>query len=244
VVAELGSGSGKKTYPLLEALAKRQPTIYCPIEISGKALDQCSKELGQLQNVYIRAVQQPYLEGLSWVTAARRPGEQLLVLFLGSTIGNFDWRAAEDFLTEVRQVLTVGDALLLSADLEKDLSQLLPAYDDPLGVTASFDLNVLARMNRELEADFDLASFRHLARYDATERRIEMHLLSTRPQTVAIPRARCTVSFVEGETIWTESSHKYRPGELMEMGQRSGFQPLRQWLDREWVFAQTLFVAE
>lgn len=244
VVAELGSGSGKKTRPLLEALAKRQPTVYCPIEISGKALDQCSKELGQLQNVQIRAVQQPYLEGLSSVTAARRPGERLLVLFLGSTIGNFDWRAAEDFLAEVRQALTAGDALLLSVDLEKDLSQLLPAYDDPLGVTASFDLNLLVRMNRELEADFDLASFRHVARYDARERRIEMHLLSTRPQTVAIPRARCTVSFVEGETIWTESSHKYRPGELMKMGQRSGFQPLRQWLDREWPFAQTLFVAE
>jgi L-histidine Nalpha-methyltransferase len=244
VVAELGSGSGRKTRPLLDALAKRQATTYYAIEISEKALDQCSKELGQLQNVNVRPVQQPYLEGLSSVTAARVPGEQLLVLFLGSTIGNFDWRAAEEFLTAVRQALTTGDVLLLSADLEKPLSQLLPAYDDPLGVTASFDLNVLGRMNRELEADFDLASFRHVARYDRAERRIEMHLLSTSTQTVAIPRARCTVSFVQGETIWTESSHKYRAGELADMGRRSGFRPLSQSIDREWAFAQTLFLAE
>lgn len=243
-VAELGSGSGRKTFWMLEALAKRQPTVYHPIEISSKALDQCSRELGQVHNVEIRPVQRPYLEGLLSVAAARKPGERLLVLFLGSTIGNFDTSAAERFLAEVRQVLTPGDALLLSADLEKPPSQLLPAYDDPLGVTASFNFNVLARMNRELEADFDLSAFRHMARYDAAERRIEMHLVSTRAQSVTIPKAHCQVSFMEGETIWTESSHKYRPKEVMEMGGRSGFRPLRQWLDREWAFAQTLFVAE
>jgi dimethylhistidine N-methyltransferase len=244
VVAELGSGTGRKTVWLLDALAKKEPIVYSPIEISAKALDQCSKELGQLHNVDVRPLQQPYLDGLLSVAAARKPGEQLLVLFLGSTIGNFEWRAAELFLTEVRQALIPGDALLLSADLEKPLSQLLPAYDDPLGVTASFDLNVLARMNRELEADFDLSAFRHLARYDAAERRIEMHLLSTRAQRVMIPRAHCSVPFIEGETIWTESSHKYRPEELKQMGRRSGFRPLRQWVDAEWPFAQTLFIAE
>jgi L-histidine Nalpha-methyltransferase len=244
VVAELGSGTGRKTAWLLDALAKEQPIVYSPIEISAKALDQCSKELGQLHNVDVRPLQQPYLDGLLSVAAARKPGEQLLVLFLGSTIGNFEWRAAELFLTEVRQALIPGDALLLSADLEKPLSQLLPAYDDPLGVTASFDLNVLARMNRELEADFDLSAFRHLARYDAAERRIEMHLVSTRAQRVMIPRAHCSVPFIEGETIWTESSHKYRPEELKQMGRRSGFRPLRQWVDAEWPFAQTLFIAE
>lgn len=244
VVAELGSGTGRKTFWMLDALAKQQPTVYHPIEISQKALEQCSRELGQLHNVDVMAVQQPYLQGLASVAAARAPGEQLLILFLGSTIGNFDWCVAERFLGEVRQALTGGDALLLSTDLVKPPSQLLPAYDDPLGVTASFDLNLLARVNRELEADFDLSAFRHLARYDPAERRIEMHLLSTCRQTVAIPRARCKVSFVEGETIWTESSHKYRPDEVMEMGQRSGFRLQKQWIDREWAFAQTLFVAE
>jgi dimethylhistidine N-methyltransferase len=244
VVAELGSGSGRKTLWMLEALAKRQRTVYHPIEISRMALEECSRQLGQVHRVDIRPVPQPYLEGLRSVTAERRPGEKLLVLFLGSSIGNFNGRAAEGFLAEVRQALTAGDALLLSTDLEKPSSQLLPAYDDPLGVTASFNLNVLARMNRELEADFDLSSFRHLARFDEAERRIEMHLLSTRAQTVVIPRAQCSISFAEGETIWTESSHKYCPRGIVMMGQRSGFRPLKQWLDREWAFAQTLFVAE
>jgi L-histidine N-alpha-methyltransferase len=244
VVAELGSGSGRKTLWMLEALAKRQRTIYHPIEISRMALEQCSRKLGQVHNVDIRPVPLPYLEGLRSVTAERRPGERLLVLFLGSSIGNFNGRAAELFLAEVRQALAPGDALLLSADLEKPSSQLLPAYDDPLGVTASFNLNLLARMNRELEADFDLSAFRHLARYDAAERRIEMHLLSTRSQNVVIPRAQYSVSLVEGETIWTESSHKYCPREIVVMGQRSGFRPLKQWFDREWAFAQTLFFVE
>jgi dimethylhistidine N-methyltransferase len=243
-IAELGSGSGRKTFWILEALASRQATVYHPIEISPKALVQCSRELGQLNNVEVRPVQQSYLEGLLSVAEVRQPGEKLLVLFLGSTIGNFNGRGAERFLAEVRQALTPGDALLLSADLEKPLSQLLPAYDDPLGVTASFNRNVLARMNRELQADFDLSAFRHLARYDAAERRIEMHLVSTRVQRVTIPKSHCNVAFVEGETIWTESSHKYCPREVMEMGRHSGFRPLRQWLDREWAFAQTLFVAE
>jgi len=244
VVAELGSGSGRKTLWMLESLAKRQRTIYHPIEISRMALEQCSRKLGQVHNVDIRPVPLPYLEGLRSVTAERRPGERLLVLFLGSSIGNFNGRAAELFLAEVRQALAPGDALLLSADLEKPSSQLLPAYDDPLGVTASFNLNLLARMNRELEADFDLSAFRHLARYDAAERRIEMHLLSTRAQNVVIPRAQYSVSLAEGETIWTESSHKYCPREILVMGQRSGFRPLKQWFDREWAFAQTLFFAE
>jgi L-histidine Nalpha-methyltransferase len=244
VVAELGSGSGKKTSWLLEALAKRQPTVYHPIEISQKALDQCWKELRQIPNLRIDARQQPYLEGLLSVAAGRRRGERLLVLFLGSTIGNFDRPVAEQFLLEVRRALTAGDVLLLGADLEKPASQLLPAYDDPLGVTAAFNLNVLARMNRELDADFDLSAFRHVARYNDDERRIEMHLASARAQTVEIPRAGCGVSFLKDETIWTESSHKYRPEEVLEMGQHSRFGLLKQWIDREWAFAETLFIAK
>lgn len=244
VVAELGSGSGRKTFWMLDALAKRQPTIYRPIEISSNALDQCVRELGRVPNVEMKPTQQSYLEGLASVAAERTHGERLLVLFLGSTIGNFESCAALHFLGEVRQLLQEGDALVLSADLEKPVSQLLAAYDDPLGVTAAFDLNLLARINRELNADFDLSAFCHVARYNAAQRRIEMHLLSTRGQTVKIPGARFSVCFREGETIWTESSHKYRPGEIMEMGQNSGFRPLRQWLDSEWAFAQTLFIVE
>lgn len=243
VVAELGSGSGRKSSLILEALAKKEPTLYRPIEISAKALDQCAREMGRLANVEVKPLRQTYMEGLVSVAAERKPGERLLVLFLGSTIGNFESPVAASFLFEIRQLLTTGDALLLSTDLEKPVSKMLVAYDDPLGVTAAFDLNLLARMNRELEADVDLGSFRHAARYDAAHRRVEMHLVSMRPQRVTIPRANCEVFFAEGETIWTESSHKYRPAEVLEMGSGAGFRPLRQWLDYEWPFGQTLLVA-
>ena len=152
----------------------------------------------------------------------------------------------EQFLAEVRHRLQPGDALLLGADLEKPLEQILRAYDDPLGVTAAFNLNLLARINRELGGNFDLASFRHRARYDETERRVEMHLVSLRRQEGhAIPGAlACAAHLEEGETIWTESSHKYRPEAITEMGQRNHFRTEAQWVDQEWPFAQTLLIAE
>jgi len=206
VVAELGSGSGKKTRWILEAIARREPTTYYPIEISPAALAQCVKELGQLERVSVVGVERAYLEGLASVVAERRAGQRLLVLFLGSTIGNFDRGPAQQFLGALRRGLQPGDALLLGADLVKPLEQLLRAYDDSLGVTASFNLNLLARINRELGADFDPRAFEHIARYDEIERRVEMHLLSRRRQEVSIPGAGCSVLFSEGETIWTESS--------------------------------------
>jgi L-histidine N-alpha-methyltransferase len=244
VVAELGSGSGKKTRWILQALARRQRTRYYPIEISPTALAQCAKELGQMDWVSVVGFERPYLDGLLTVAASRRAEERLLVLFLGSTIGNFDRPAGEQFLAEVRHRLQPGDALLLGADLEKPLEQILRAYDDPLGVTAAFNLNLLARINRELGGNFDLASFRHRARYDETERRVEMHLVSLRRQEVAIPGAACAAHLEEGETIWTESSHKYRPEAITEMGQRNHFRTEAQWVDQEWPFAQTLLIAE
>src|ERR1700733_7795693 len=172
VVAELGSGSGKKTRWSLQALARRQRTKYYPIEISPTALAQCAKELGQMDWVSIVGFERPYLDGLLSVAASRGALERLLVLFLGSTIGNFDRPAGEQFLAEVRSRLQPGDGLLLGADLEKPLPQLLSAYDDPLGVTAAFNLNLLARINRELGGEFDVAAFRHLARFDEPQRRV------------------------------------------------------------------------
>jgi len=243
-VAELGSGSGKKTRWILQALARRQRTRYYPIEISPTALAQCAKELGQMHWVSVVGFERPYLDGLRSVAAGRQPGERLLVLFLGSTIGNFDRPAGDQFLKEVRRRLQPGDALLLGADLEKPMPQMLRAYDDPLGVTSAFDLNLLARINRELGGDFDLSAFRHAARYDQGERRVEMHLVSLRRQEVAIPGASCVVQFEEGETIWTESSHKYAAAEITEMGRLSGFRTEAQWVDQEWPFAQTLLIAE
>src|SRR5215468_7353387 len=168
-VAELGSGSGKKTRMILEALAKRRRTFYYPIEISPAALAACEKELGQLDCVSLVGYEKPYLEGLRAVAARRELGEHLCVLFLGSTIGNFDRPAADDFLVQVRAALGPGDSLLLATDLEKDVTLQLAAYNDPVGVTAAFNLNLLARVNRELGANFCLRDFRHLALYNDEE---------------------------------------------------------------------------
>lgn len=243
VVAELGSGNGKKTRWILEALARHQHTTYYPIEISPAALAQCVSELSQLNRVNVTGVEQNYLEGLSRVTAQRLPNERTLAMFLGSTIGNFHRADAEQFLADVRGKLIPGDALLLGVDLVKSLDRMIPAYDDPMGVTAAFNLNLLSRMNRELGADFDLKEFRHSARYDAFEQRIEMHLVSLRSQTVSIPAANCVVQFNSGETIFTESSYKYRPAEIIEVAERAGFHAHSQWTDEEWPFAETLLIA-
>ena len=243
-VAELGSGSGKKTRWILEALSKRQKTYYYPIEISPHALAACEKELPQIDLVSLLGYEQPYLEGLRSVAKGRGENDHLLVLFLGSTIGNFDRDAGDAFLREVRATLRPRDALLLGTDLEKPAEQQLLAYDDPAGVTAAFNLNLLARINRELGADFDLSSFRHEARWNFVDRRIEMHLRSTCRQSVRIPSANLRVVLNEDETIWTESSHKYKADEIPEMAERTGFRCEAQWLDSEWPFAQNLLLAE
>jgi len=243
-VAELGSGSAKKTRWILKALCRQQHTSYFPIEISRTALAMCERELGDIDAMSIVGFEREYLDGLLEVAARRRDGQNLLVLFLGSTIGNFDRPAAAKFLTEVRQILQPGDSLLLGTDLEKPIPQLLSAYDDPLGVTAGFNLNILARINRELEADFMLSDFRHIARYDQEARRVEMHLQSQRMQRVTIQRAGLAIDLEEGETIWTESSHKYAPGEPFQVARAAGFHCKAQWIDHEWPFAENLFIAE
>jgi len=243
-VAELGSGSGKKTRWILEALSQRQKTYYYPIEISPSALAACEKELGHIDLVSLVGFEQPYLEGLRAVGEGRGEHDHLLVLFLGSTIGNFDRDAGEEFLREMKAFLQPGDALLLGTDLEKSVELQLLAYNDPAGVTAAFNLNLLARMNRELGADFDLSCFRHEARWNNAERRIEMHLCSTRRQTVQIPAASLRVMLDENETIWTESSHKYKAEEIPGMAKRTGFRCDGQWIDEAWPFAQNLLIAE
>jgi dimethylhistidine N-methyltransferase len=242
-VAELGSGSGKKTRWILEALSQRQRTYYYPIEISPSALAALAKELGQIDLVSIVGHEQSYLEGLRTVAEGRGKEDHLLVLFLGSTIGNFDRDAGDEFLSEMRAILQPGDALLLGTDLEKSVELQILAYDDPAGVTAAFNLNLLARINRELGADFDLSCFRHEARWNSAERRIEMHLRSLCRQTIHVPAASLRFMVDEDETIWTESSHKYKAQEIPEMAERTGFRCDGQWIDGEWPFAQNLLIA-
>ncbi len=244
-VAELGSGSGKKTRLILQALCRRQPmTSYYPIEISASALARCEQELGSLESLRVMGLEREYLEGLAEVAARRLNHQHVLVLFLGSTIGNFRRAAAQQFFRRVRETLNPGDGLLLGADLEKPVPDLLAAYDDSLGVTAAFNLNLLARINRELGADFVLSRFRHEAPWNAEERRIDMFLRSTVRQTVSIKKAHLTVTFEEDETIWTESCHKYGPAEIARMAARAGFKCAAQWTDWEWPFAETLLVVE
>jgi len=244
VVAELGSGTGKKTRFILEALSRRQRTRYYPIDISASALAQCTRDLSVIPSVSVVGFERAYLDGLLEVVARRREPEQILVLFLGSTIGNFDRPAGDEFLRQVRGMLRSGDSLLLATDLVKPVPQLLVAYDDPAGVTAAFNRNLLTRINREMDADFDLTRFQHVARWDTAERRVEMHLLSLDRQTVQVPAAGIAVEFSEGETIWTESSHKYSPEEVREIAARTGFRCDAQWVDGEWAFAQSLFRVE
>ena len=246
VVIELGSGSGsgKKTRWILEALSRRQYTRYYPIDISAAALSRSRSELGEIPFVSLVGFERDYLDGLREAVSLRRDGDHLMVLFLGSTIGNFDRPAGEAFLREVRGQMLAGDSLLLATDLVQPVDALELAYNDPLGVTAAFNLNLLARINRELNGKFDLAKFEHRAPYNGRERRIEMHLRAREAHCVPIPGAGIEVSFAEGETIWTESSHKFDLDEVRRMAALTGFRCEAQWMDAEWPFSQNLWLAD
>jgi L-histidine Nalpha-methyltransferase len=235
LVAEFGSGSGRKTRAVLEALGADR---YFPIDLSRSALERCCRGLSGLAE--IEPVENSYLNGLDRIS---RNGENLLVLFLGSTIGNFDARCRSDFLRQVRARMRAGDAMLIGCDLVKPVDTLLEAYDDPTGVTASFNLNLIGRINRELGGDFQLRAFAHEARYNSHERRIEMHLRSRVDQQVTIREADFSCHFRADETIWTESSHKFELDEIPEIARETGFRPEAQWIDQEWPFAENLWRA-
>jgi len=242
-VAELGSGSGRKTRRILEALCRKRPTSYCPIEISRTALQLCRRELADIERISIVGYERDYLAGLAEVSRKRAPGEQLLVLFLGSTIGNFARLAATRFLLDIRAMLEPGDTLLLGTDLVKPVKTLLAAYDDSIGATAAFNLNLLARVNRELDGEFDLAAFEHVARFNPDARSIEMHLRAKTRVEVRVGAAGLDVALEAGETIWTESSHKYHADEIPAIAADAGFACVQQWVEKEWGFAESMLVA-
>jgi len=243
LVAELGSGSGKKTRWLLEALEAKRPVAYYPIDISGAALTRCEQELGRVEGVRVDAIEADYLTGLNLVASRRRAGERVLLLFLGSTIGNFEPTEATAFLREVRRRLRPGDGFLLGTDLVKPEADLIAAYDDALGVTAAFNLNLLQRLNLELDADFDLNRFEHEARWNAQECRVEMHLVARQAHAVRIRSMDLGVSFRAGESIWTESSYKFGPSGPGRIAKRTGFSLQGQWIDGEWAFAESMLRA-
>lgn len=241
LVIELGSGTGVKTRHIIEAAARHHSVRYLPIDISHSALDTCVKTLDGMDNVSIRPIEANYLEGVEAALELNKDGEPALLLFLGSTIGNFNRTQATSFLAQIRQRMQPGDYLLLGADLVKPRAKLLSAYDDPIGVTAAFNLNLLARINRELDGHFELCQFAHEARYNEARSRIEMHLRSVVAQKVRIDALGLTIPFAAGETIWTESSHKFRTEDVLRVGGRAGWSCVRQWVESEWGFAETLF---
>ncbi|MEN3336518.1 MAG: L-histidine Nalpha-methyltransferase [Acidobacteriota bacterium] len=243
-IVELGCGSGEKLVVLAEALQAGGGSARVHlIDISSQALEQTEQRLTGLQHFSVVGHQSTYEVGLRRAAAARTSDGPMLVLLLGSNIGNFDAPAALDFLRRIRMALQPGDLLLLGADLVKSEHELQLAYADPLGVTAAFNKNLLVRINHELGGHFDLDTFDHLAAWNPDEQRIEMHLVSRTAQRVTIDAAHMTVAFQPGERIWTESSYKYEPDQIERMAVETGFAIRDQWIDKDARFALSLLTA-
>ena len=240
---EMGSGSASKTRLLIEALLRKQTDLlFIPVDISASALDSSSRILLQsYPQLRIEAYAADYFAGLTELKKVQRG--PTLALFLGSNISNFDPDEALKFLHALRQVLHAGDALLLGADLKKEKSVLEAAYNDALGVTAAFNLNVLARINRERGGNVDLRAFRHHAFYNEDAGRVEIYIESTRAQTVAIGQLGIEVHFAAGEQIHTENSYKYDRNDIARLANETGFVPGRTWLDAQERFSSNLLLA-
>ncbi len=230
-IVELGAGSADKTRLLLSAAVDRQDTvIYEPVDVSPSALEEAQERIErEIPGVIVLPRVEDYTQSLE--LDAPNIGERRLVLYIGSSIGNFEPDEAGALLASIRAALVPGDSLLLGVDLVKEKSSLLAAYDDAAGVTADFNLNVLARLNRELGAGFDLGAFAHRAVWNATHSRIEMHLVSRKRQLVQIPALDLTLDFAFGETIHTENSYKYKPGQPEAVLTTAGFIPIARWTD-------------
>jgi dimethylhistidine N-methyltransferase len=235
-IVELGAGTAAKTCTLLRAFASRQMRVmYFPVDISWAALAEARERVSnESPQTHVRPVIADFSDGFGFLRDI--PGRKL-VLYLGSSIGNFETPAAIDMLRSVRHELSAGSTLLLGTDLVKDPAILVPAYDDAQGVTAEFNKNILRRINREQDADFDLDAFRHVARWNAAQSRMEMHLESLRPQTVHLRALDLHVQIANGERIHTENSYKYTLASVREMLQASGFSLEKSWLDRKKWFA-------
>ena len=253
-ITELGAGSADKTRLLLVAAVRRQGTVlYEPIDVCGAALDDAQTRIErEISGVEVVPIVMDYVQGLDRERNdgelndrglgldAVEPGERRMVLYIGSSIGNFEPQQAEALLYGLRTALEPGDTLLLGVDLRKDEATLLAAYDDAAGVTARFNLNLLARLNRELGADFDLEAFAHRAVWNAAESRIEMHLESLVAQAVSIAALEMEVEFNAGERIHTENSYKYAAGGPQAMLTAAGFATEAVWTDDRGWFAVCL----
>lgn len=240
-IVELGAGSGEKLATLIESGWASDPRLSIElVDISPAALQAARHRLSVFPEVELTTWALPFEQAFSELAASDESGRRTMVLFLGSNIGNFDPPDAEMFLHQVGAIVRDGDTLLLGTDLVKPADVLCRAYDDPLGVTAAFNRNLLVRLNREFGADFDLFGFAHDARWNAGDGRVEMHLVSLRRQSVQVPAAGLFFEMAAGETIWTERSYKYEAAMVLEQLRRCGFIPEGQWVDGEAGFALTL----
>jgi L-histidine N-alpha-methyltransferase len=239
---ELGAGTAAKTGLLLAAAVRRQGDLdYYAIDVSASALDEAKAHLErELAGVHVHTRVADYTDGLGQIDAA---GARRLVLYIGSSIGNFEPRDAAALLSAIRAELTPGDRLLLGADQVKSMELLHAAYDDAAGVTSAFNKNVLVRINRELGANFQLARFAHRARWNAARSRIEMHLESTVAQTVLVPALELELNFSAGETIHTENSYKFTDDGVIGILESAGFELLREWKDAQGWFGAYLATA-
>jgi L-histidine N-alpha-methyltransferase len=242
---ELGSGAARKTRILLDGIAARQRELeYVPVDVDAAMLERASRDLlSDYAGLRITAVCSDFTRPSIAIAKLPRVRGRVVVLFLGSTIGNLEPEEAAAMLTDLRAALRRGDALLLGADLKKDLAVLEPAYNDALGVTAAFNLNLLQRINRQLGGRFDLGSFEHRAFYDEVHGRIEMHLVSRRAQRVRIDALDLTIDLAGGESIHTESSYKHDEQTIAALAQSSGFRVRGMWTDAAKWFADVLLVA-
>jgi L-histidine N-alpha-methyltransferase len=232
-VIELGAGTATKTRLILAALqAQRGPVRFCPVDVSEAALAEAEQNLHSLCEVKVEPLIADYTSSMDFIADVPAPR---LILYLGSSIGNFEPLHASRLMARLRARLSAGDTLLLGTDLVKPASALLPAYDDAAGVTAAFNRNLLVRINRELGANFDPESFAHLARWNPVASRIEMYLECRRAQEVEIPALRMSVHFARGETIHTENSYKFTSTMVDSILQNGGFKRACTWLDpRRW----------
>jgi L-histidine N-alpha-methyltransferase len=228
---ELGAGTATKTGLLLNAAVGLQGSVtYRPIDVSETALEEARTRLeAELPEVTVEPIVADYTEGMRQ-NSASHTGRKL-VLYIGSSIGNFSPADALEVLRGVRAQLLPGDSLLLGTDMVKDVGTLLAAYDDAAGVTARFNLNVLVRINRELDANFNPKLFRHRARWNEQQSRIEMHLESLLAQKIALRALDTEVRFALGETIHTENSYKFTDERVVALLTRAGFKLRQQWSD-------------
>ena len=242
-LVEMGSGSASKTRLIIEALLRHQSSLlFMPVDISASALESSSRILLQsYPQLTIEAYAADYFAGLAELGKTSR--QRTLALFLGSNISNFDSDEALRFLRALRRVLRTGDALLLGADLKKDPAVLEAAYNDSLGVTSAFNLNVLARINRELGGTFDLRAFRHQAFYNEEMGRIEIYIESLIQQKVRIEKLDLDIEFAAGELIHTENSYKYDMAGIARLAGETGFECSRTWLDSQERFSSNLLLA-